>query len=53
MEKITKLSKAVYWVMAAIASIISVVFMVKIFGGSKKAIEEVMDCPDELIPEED
>lgn len=52
MEKLTKFSKAVYWTVGAIGAIISVVFMLKIFPKRSKAIESVLDCPDEIIPEE-
>ena len=52
MEKLTKVSKAVYWTLAAVASVISLVFMVRIFGGTRKVIEEVADCPIETTDED-
>ena len=48
MEKLTKISKAVYWTCSAIGAIMSLIVVFKFTHKRKSLVESILDCPEEV-----
>ena len=48
MEKLTRISKAVYWTAGAIGAVVSLIVLLKFTHKRKTLVESILDCPEEV-----
>jgi hypothetical protein len=48
MEKLTRISKAVYWTCGAIGAVVSPIVLFKFTHKRKSLVESILDCPEEV-----